>query len=261
MQAASLPLSAGWFWIKAGFELFRRQPMTMFTWAVTLGFLLLMASAIPPIGPIFFIVLMPSVTVMTLHACREIAAGRKVTPVQLFSALKAPKLFRKLIAMGGVYVLSVTVVGILIFMPFMSDIRTVFEGTKDLSMGDVMNAMATPLMLFGLAYVTIAALFWHAPALAAWHGMSLGKALFFSGIACWRNKGAFIIYGVCWFVIALALNLFGELLLAIGLPESLASLIQMPISFIVAATLYCSFYPTYTTVFHTPDDVGIEQGV
>lgn len=255
MQAASLPLSAGWFWVKAGFALFRRQPMTMFTWAVTLGFLLLLASAIPPIGPIFFISLMPSITVMTLHACREIEAGRKVTPVQLFSALKAPKLFRKLMAMGGVYVLSVTLVGVLIFLPFIGDMRSAFESATEVDLSVLMSAMATPLILFSIAYVTIAALFWHAPALAAWHGMSLGKALFFSGIACWRNKGAFIIYGVCWFLIALALNLFGDLLLAIGLSESLASLIQMPISFLVAATLYCSFYPTYTTVFHVEDEV------
>ena len=164
-------------------------------------------------------------------------------------------LFRKLMAMGGVYVLSVTLVGVLIFLPFIGDMRSAFESATEVDMSVLMSAMATPLILFAIAYVTIAALFWHAPALAAWHGMSLGKALFFSGIACWRNKGAFIIYGVCWFLIALALNLFGELLLAIGLSDALASLIQMPISFLVAATLYCSFYPTYTTVFHVEDEV------
>lgn len=254
MQAASLPFSAGWFWVKAGFALFRRQPMTMFTWAVSLGFLLLIASMIPPIGPIIFIVLMPSITVMTLHACREIAAGRKVLPMQLFGALKAPKLFRKLLAMGGIYVLAVTLAGVLIFLPFIGDMRSVFEGKPEADMSELLSVMATPMILFAIAYVTVAALFWHAPALAAWHGMSLGKALFFSGVACWRNKGAFMLYGVCWFLIALALNLFGDLLLGIGLSDGLASLIQMPISFVVAATLYCSFYPTYTTVFHTQDE-------
>lgn len=253
MQAVSLPFSAGWFWVKAGFALFRRQPMTMFTWAVTLGFVLLIAAQLPPIGPIIFIVLMPSITVMTLHACREIASGRKVLPMQLFGALKAPKLFRKLLGMGGIYVLAVTLAGIVIFLPFIGDMRDAYDVTPNADLSDLMAVMATPMILFAIAYVTIAALFWHAPVLAAWHGMSTGKALFFSGVACWRNKGAFVLYGICWFLIALALNLFGDLLLAIGLSDSLASLIQMPISFIVAAGLYCSFYPTYTTVFQAND--------
>jgi hypothetical protein len=255
MQAASLPFTAGWFWVKAGFALFRRQPMTMFTWAVTLGFVLLICAQLPPIGPIIFIVLMPSITVMTLHACREIASGRKVLPFQLFNALKAPKLFRRLLAMGGIYVLAVTLAGILIFLPFIGDMRDAFDVAPNADLGDLMAVMVTPMILFSIAYVTIAALFWHAPVLAAWHGMSTGKALFFSGVACWRNKGAFVVYGICWFLIALALNLFGDLLLAIGLSDGLAGLIQMPISFIVAAGLYCSFYPTYTTVFHANDEV------
>jgi hypothetical protein len=254
MQAASLPFTAGWFWVKAGFALFRRQPMTMFTWAVTLGFVLLICAQLPPIGPIIFIVLMPSITVMTLHACREIAAGRKVLPLQLFGALKAPKLFRRLLGMGGIYVLAVTLAGILIFLPFIGDMRDAYEVTPNADLTDLLAVMATPMILFSIAYVTIAALFWHAPALAAWHGMSIGKALFFSGIACWRNKGAFVLYGICWFLIALALNLFGDLLLTVGFSDSMAGLIQMPISFIVAAGLYCSFYPTYTTVFHANDE-------
>ena len=255
MQAASLPFTAGWFWVKAGFALFRRQPMTMFTWAVTLGFVLLICAQLPPIGPILFIVLMPSITVMTLHACREIASGRKVLPLQLFNALKTPKLFRRLLGMGGIYVLAVTLAGILIFLPFIGDMRDAYDVTQNADLSDLMAVMATPMILFSISYVTIAALFWHAPALAAWHGMSTGKALFFSGVACWRNKGAFVVYGICWFLIALALNLFGDLLLAIGFSDGLAGLIQMPISFIVAAGLYCSFYPTYTTVFHANDEV------
>jgi hypothetical protein len=198
---------------------------------------------------------MPSITVMTLHACREIAAGRKVLPLQLFSVLKAPKLFRKLMGMGVIYVLAVTLAGILIFLPFIGDMRDAYSVTPDADLGDLLAVMAAPMIMFGIAYVTIAALFWHAPALAAWHGMSTGKALFFSGVACWRNKGAFVLYGICWFLIALALNLFGDLLLAVGLSADIAGLIQMPISFIIAGALYCSFYPTYTTVFQSSDEV------
>lgn len=251
MQAASLPISAGWFWLKAGFLLFKRQPMAMFTWAVGLAFLLLIASAIPPIGPLFYIALMPSITVMTLHACREIEAGRRVQPFALFSALKALGLFRKLLGMGGLYIAAVTAAGLLILLPFSGDVSDAIQqaqATND--SGVFFDALKLPISLFAIAYVTIAALFWHAPVLAAWHGMSLGKAMFFSGVACWRNKGAFVVYGICCFTIAFGLDLLGGLLGSMGLPSALVGMIQMPLSFLFAATLYCSFYPTYTTVFH-----------
>jgi len=40
--------------------------------------------------------------------------------------------------------------------------------------------------------------FWHAPALVHWDGQTAGKSLFFSTVACWRNKGAFVVYSVAW---------------------------------------------------------------
>ena len=40
--------------------------------------------------------------------------------------------------------------------------------------------------------------FWHAPALVYWGGQTVGKSLFFSTVACWRNKGAFAVYALDW---------------------------------------------------------------
>ena len=59
MQAASLAPSAGWQWVRDGLALFRQQPMAMFTWALTVGFMVLVASIIKPIGPLLFIAGMP----------------------------------------------------------------------------------------------------------------------------------------------------------------------------------------------------------
>lgn len=44
----------------------------------------------------------------------------------------------------------------------------------------------------------VSLLFWHAPALTLWARLPLGKALFFSAIASWRNLGAFVVFGATW---------------------------------------------------------------
>ena len=43
--------------------------------------------------------------------------------------------------------------------------------------------------------------FWHAPALVYWDHHGCAKALFSSTLACWRNRGAFTVYSLVWFVL------------------------------------------------------------
>lgn len=250
MQAASLPISAGWYWVQEGFRLFRRQPVPMFTWALSIGMLVLVASMMVPIGPAIFVTLMPAVTVMTLNACRDIESGKTVQPLRLWRLLGEPGMARKLLSMGAVYMGAVLLAGFAAFLPFMAGIADAAQQANDASeMTPLFEAIQTPMLIFGALYLVIAALFWHAPVLVAWHQVSLRKALFFSGIACWRNKGAFVVYGLVWGVLVLALEILAALLQAVGIPAGMAGFIQMPFSFALAACLYCSFYATYTTVF------------
>lgn len=252
MQAASLPPSAGWQWVYLGFQLFRQQPFPMFTWALSIGLLVLVASMLVPVGPVVFVTLMPAITVMTLNACRDIEAGKVVQPLLLWRLLGHPE-GKRLLGVGAVYVLAILVAGFAAFLPFMSSIRAAASDAVDpTSALGLLEAVRTPLLLFGLLYLVIAALFWHAPVLVAWHGLDLRKALFFSGVACWRNKGAFLVYGLAWAVLVALLEMAAALLQGIGLSSNVVSLIQMPFSFVLAAVLYCSFYPTYTTVFGRP---------
>ena len=50
MQAAYLPASSGWQWVRDGFRLFRKQPLAMFLWAMAISLLVIFATAIPPVG-------------------------------------------------------------------------------------------------------------------------------------------------------------------------------------------------------------------
>ena len=57
----------------------------------------------------------------------------------------------------------------------------------------------TQALALGLGLAALLSVpFWHAPALVWWHGQGLAQSLFSSTLACWRNKGAFTIFGVAW---------------------------------------------------------------
>lgn len=55
MQAAFLPASSGWQWVRDGFRLFRKQPLAMYTWALANSLLVIFAFAAQIVGPILFI--------------------------------------------------------------------------------------------------------------------------------------------------------------------------------------------------------------
>jgi len=94
--------------------------------------------------------------------------------------------------------------------------------------------------------------------LVAWHGLSPARALFYSLVAFWRNRLAFIAYAL-----VLALVLFvamGSVILVASLtpgetpavnPRSLV----FPLALIVLPTLFASYYASYQDVFGAPDEV------
>lgn len=250
MQAAFLPATSGWQWVRDGFRLFRKQPLAMFTWAMFISLLVVFASVTPPVGPILVVALMPIITLMTLSACKHVEADRVMLPSMWGKPLKQPGVFKKLFLMGLLYAGLCMIAGLAVFMPFMD---AMVEGMRiaavESSMDPLLSAMRIPLITFAIIYVIIAALFWHAPVLVAWHGLRLIQALFFSGIACWRNKWPFLIYGATWLLVFLFIDLCAGLLVAIGVSPQFAGTLQIPFNIAAGGILYCSFYPAYTSVF------------
>jgi hypothetical protein len=250
MQAASLPASAGWQWARDGLRLFRKQPLALFTWALAISLIGMFAWFTAPIGPLLFVTLMPAITLMTLSACKHVEADRVMLPSMWPKPLQQPGVFKKLFIMGTWYTTLGILAGIVSFVPYWGDLT---EGVRAASItNDVvpfLEVMQAPLLIFGTLYVIIAALFWHAPVLVAWHGLRMRQALFFSGIACWRNKWAFLVYGVTWMAIFLGIDLCASALVSVGLPVGLVVILKIPVNIMAFAVLYSSFYPAYTSVF------------
>jgi hypothetical protein len=254
MQAVALNALSGWRWVSDGWALFRTQPLAFFSWAMFISLLLMVATIIPPIGPILFVILMPAVTVVTLSAGRHAAQGHKMLLNMWLEPLKPKGVLRKLLAMGAIYLVTCLLLGLLAFMPFAAEVTEALKSLTDANnLSPLLMAVRTPMIIFAVFYMLMAAIFWYAPVLVAWHQIGISRALFFSGIACWRNKWVFLVYGLSWLALFLAIDSALSLLVWLGLSNSLAATLQVPINIMGGAVLYCSFYPSYASVFMTTD--------
>ncbi|MFA4913064.1 MAG: BPSS1780 family membrane protein [Burkholderiaceae bacterium] len=250
MQAATLPATAGWHWTRDGFMLFAKQPLAVFMWAMGIMLFVSLAAITAPIGPLFFISVMPVITVLTLSACKHIAADRVMLPSMWFKPLRQPGMVRRLVVMGMLYGGVSLLAGMIAFMPFARDIAQamqLMQATQEVM--PFFEAVGPALAIFTLLYVVIAAVFWHAPVLVAWHHIKLGQALFFSAIACWRNKWPFLVYGLTWFGVFMAIDVAAGILVWLGLSVGFTEILKMPFNMAACGALYCSFYPTYVSVF------------
>jgi len=257
MQATILPFSAGWRWIAQGYHLFLRQPLALFLWATTTSLLILASYLIFPLGQLLLIAATPALTFVTLVACRHIANGQRMHLPMWLAPLRVPQVRGRLIKLGLAYLACCLMVGFLAVMPFVTQITATIGTEGNLNPQALSHAMVGPLLVFFLCYVVISALFWHAPALIGWHGLPLSRALFFS--MCWRNKWPFLLYGLSWGGIFFAVQSLTGWMLDNGVSPATLQAFTTVLNIWIMTILYCSFYPTYVSVFGTPASDDLNQ--
>ena len=252
MQAAALPAIAGLNWVKDGWVLFKRQPLAFFSVALFISLILVLAIQTPPVGPIIFVVLMPATTFMIMSGCRQAAANRRILPLMWFQAFEPPKVLKRLISLGALYLALCMMSGLVSFIPFGAELADALQTAS--TAGDfepLITSAQLPLSIFAVLYMLVTMLFWYAPMLVGWHGVPMLQALFFSLVACWRNKLSMLVYGFVWIVIFFAIDTAMSVFSLVGIPDELSIKLQIPVKILVASVLYCSFYPNYVSVFES----------
>ncbi len=235
-----------------GYQLFMRQPLAMFFWAMVTGLLITFSYFLPILGQMALIAITPALTFIALSACRHIAAGRRMMPGMWLQPIRQNAAVRsRLLKLGLVYLAFCMVGGFIATLPFLGQLHAAIGVDGSVNEAALLAAVRGPFITFGFLYILISALFWHAPALTGWHGIKTGQAMFYSMVACWRNKLPFLAYGTGWAAIFFALQTAGTLLLGIGLSPAAVQILITPLNLGLAAILYCSFYPAYISVFGT----------
>ncbi|WP_027796271.1 BPSS1780 family membrane protein [Paraburkholderia acidipaludis] len=256
MQLIEVPAKAGYVWFRQGIWLFRRNPLAFLTLFFAYLLAMTLISAIPVVGGVLPLLFVPGVAVGFMAACRDTVAGKPVFPTILIDGFRAygSVVTKRLFALGVIYVVAMTLV---LAASALADGGTLLQlmtlgGTLDT---DTLENSNVPLAVLAslVLYVPVSMLFWFAPVLTAWHDVPPVKAMFFSVVSCWRNKGAFVVYGALWMAVSVAVSVGLSVLLHALDAGGYGLAVLMPALIVLLTMLYCSFYATYRGCFGVQD--------
>jgi hypothetical protein len=258
MKLQTVPARQGVVWVRQGFRAFFRQPLAFAGLFATFLFAVFICALVPWVGTFLAVGLLPLVSVGFMIATRTALAGAYPTPRVFVDPLRGQRERRiAMIQLGIAYALATLAI------IWISDVLDggAFEDLMEALPGGQTSPeaaaaqMATDprielglLLRFALAAL-LSVPFWHAPALVHWDGHGWAKALFSSTIACWRNKGAFAIYGLAWVGVIMLIGIASNLVFALlGMVQAMAVAL-VPLSLMLSTIFYVSLYFTFADCF------------
>lgn len=257
MKLVIVPAREGASWVKLGLRTFFRQPLAFTGLFLIFVAVISLLSAIPWIGNILGLALMPPITLGFFVASRQAAQGRFPMPTVLLSAFRAgPRHARDMAALGGLYAVLVLAALAISASADGGTFARMYLLGGDMDMATLQSPEFELAALLALGiYLPVSMMFWHAPALVQWHAVSPVKSLFFSLLGCWRNLRAFTVYTVVWFgvfmAVALAVALVGML---VGSEEAV-SVALFPALLVTAAAFFASMLFSFEACFDATEVV------
>ncbi len=253
MKAHTLPAREGWNWLTSAFALYARNPGFLIFASFAYWLQIIMLNLIPLIGPVLASIAMPAISVGIMNACRDLDQGRPPLPQTIFSGFSENRTI--LFALGALYL------GFSLGIVYLSSL---LDGGRmlqflltaklpDKAAADDLLVRLTPFIIC-LLFLPVFMAYWYAPILAAWHRLSLAKALFFSLVACWRNWRPFLVYGLALATLFFILPAAALTLIAILMPSAsnmTATLLGIPLLMLAMPVVFASFYISYRDVFST----------
>ncbi|MGJ7915675.1 BPSS1780 family membrane protein [Massilia sp. LXY-6] len=247
---SNLPARTGWDWLKGGVKLFRKQPAALTTLLFASILLAIGISAVPIVGPIVVVVLIPSFSMAFMQACLMIDNGDRVTPSVLLTGFRKPAL-AGLCKVGVIY-LGVFLVLTLVALLVTPESLRQLPGNIKLDPKDKLPfTLSDVLTVFGLLIletVSLLTLCFAAP-LTYWKRMGPGKATFYSFFAVVRSARVFGVLLLSWFgiftvITFVVVNLFSAI--------ALAQVVLMWLMFLFILFLQCAIYAGYRDIFGKP---------
>ncbi len=206
MNLNIVPPRAGLQWAREGIRTFWKQPLAMsglfFLFLATVSLI----SMMPLVGSLLALASLPALNTGLLAATRIAQGGRFPMPSVLYLAFRSGPARRAMFQLGLLYAVG------------------------------FLRLMGASMLL----YAPLAMLFWHAPALVQWQGVSAAKSLFFSAVACWRNIGAFMVYVSIWAALFAAAAVLAILITTLMGQPALLMAVLMPLALLVAAMFFTS---------------------
>ena len=237
MKLNIVPARTGTKWVKLGMQTFAKQPLALAGLFFMYMAAVIIVAQLPVVGLLIGGMLVPAATLGLMAATAEATKGRFPMPSVLISAFRAGRQrVRAMLLLGLFYTVGSTLA---------TGVATLIAGTPAATAGEIDGATLLALAL----HTPLFLMFWHAPALVHWHGITPAKSVFFSMVACLKNFGAFAIYGLTWLLVFLGVGtVFGVLGGLLGGPD-MARAVMMPTALLMAAMFSSSMYFTFLDSF------------
>jgi len=246
-----LPARTGWEWLKQGMGLFRKQPAALTTLLFANILFSIGLSAVPILGSVIAVVLIPSFSMAFMQACLMIENGDRVTPAVLLTGFRQPAL-AALCKLGLVYL------GVSLLMMVIT--RLAIPPEVLMQMMPRPDAKTPPdiqtshmLALFGVFLLDVAVLvtLCFAAPLTYWKHMGPGKATFYSFFAVIRTARPFLVLLATWFGIFFGVCIVAALVFR---DAAVGRVVLMWLIFLFVLLLQCAMYAGYRTIFGKPAD-------
>jgi hypothetical protein len=246
----------GVVWVRKAFALFFQRPMAFIGVFGACLFGALLLNLLPLIGPLLLLAALPLGSLAFMIATRAAQEGRAPMPGTVAETLRGPRARRMALLQLGVGY-AVGTLAIMLLADWVDDgaLEALLQAMGSGAAADKMaQALAHPklelgmLVRFGLAGL-LSVPFWHAPALVHWDDQPAAKALFFSTVACWRNKAAFAAYSLAWVAVILLFAVLVNLVFGLLGQVQMVALATLPATLIFSAVFYVSLYFSFADCF------------
>jgi hypothetical protein len=251
MKLHIVPSSQGVQWVRLGVKTFIRQPLALGGLFFLFMGVVSVLSMVPLLGTALSLIILPAASLGLINAARLASTGSFPLPVTLIAAFTAGAAKRSaMLQLGVLYTAAfLAIIGVTMLIDGGQFSGVYLMGTPLTEEMAADGSFISALWVALLLYVPMAAVFWHAPALVFWHDVTPGKSLFFSAMACWRNKGAMLMFILTWMAVITGAGVVITLLAGLLGGAAVINMLLMPATMVMAAMFFASIYFTYQDSF------------
>ena len=261
MKLLNVPASRGVLWVRNGFRIFFSKPLGFAGLFATFMLAAMMLLLVPGIGGLLLLIALPLISQGFMIGTQQALAGRMPMPELFALPLRVSRSRTiELLKIGLIYAACSFVIMWLSSVVDGGRFETLLDAMSEESpdAARISFLLQDPMLLSGvLLRVVLASLlsvpFWHAPALVHWDGQSVAQSLFSSTVGCWRNKGAFAVFGLTWVAVILAFGVLLNTVFALLLDSpQLVPMAALPAGLLFSTVFYASLYFTFADCFGEP---------
>jgi uncharacterized membrane protein len=201
-DSRTVPAAHGWAWIVEGFALFRRSPAAWVLLLLGLVVLMKLLVLVPVLG-IVFVLLMPVFIAGLMEGCRALEQGQPLQAGHLLVGFRHNA--AQLVTIGGVSLVGNLAIMMIVVslggeaMAAMSKIMSQKQALDPQLAKEVQAAASNvgqALIVGTIVSVPLLMALWYAPLLVYFRNQSALSAMKSSLLACAKNAGSMLLYGL-----------------------------------------------------------------